>query len=528
MNIRLFGRSLTSALVRILFLTGLSAVARSVAAAPAVEIVLRVDLGEDLGQNFGSLFEAHTEDGAYTLGAGFLGLYNTYYREDRHAVHFFVRPARGARDYEAQSLPRPNDLAGVYLFARDGRLYAADPEAAVWDPEAGQWAPDAQALRGRLRLGKELLLFGQNRVDFNGNAILAAPEEGDYSRFYYALGRLFFYHTFRAGRQEYRPYQDDASGYTKLYACPWKPGEGAVDLSKAVVATLPFVGENPFSYGQLGKDVLTCSNIGGLYAFDGTSWRTIVEGELETSYQVYSMLNFQDRLLMGQYPTGELFSFDGKQTARLEGWPPRMPGVSGSAREAQTTTIYGGELFTGVWPWGELWRYHPDEQNWSFVRRMFARPPVTAATTHPYEKECAALGGVANQWGQRVTSLIPLGPDLIVSTSAKWPCPWEPKFCFVGEGAWQEYGAVTRLSAPGHLSAPLAWREGEMELRFVLEDGAMRILQDGNEAGRTHIGSPLEEGFSGAGGIATATWGQGIYGAYGGKTLEGEIRAPSM
>jgi hypothetical protein len=33
--------------------------------------------------------------------------------------------------------------------------------------------------------------------------------------------------------------------------------------------------------------------------------------------------------------------------------PPKLAGVSGSAREAQTTVIFGGEVLVDVWPWGD-------------------------------------------------------------------------------------------------------------------------------------------------------------------------------
>ncbi len=489
----------------------------------AVEITVGIDRGEDLGQNFGSLFEVRTKDGAFTLGAGFSGLYNTYHRSDRHTVHFFIRPANTVRDQTSKQLPRPSDLAGTYLFSQDGKLHADGPELKVWNPAEKRWEADAVQQRARMRLGNNLLVFDGSRVEFNGQEILSEPNEGRYYRFYYTHGHLFFYHTYWADQEGYRPYAADAQGYSKLYACPWHPGDGAANLAKAIVMTLPFVGENPFAYGQLHDDVLTCSNIGGLYAFNGREWRTIVDGDLKTSYQIYSMLNFQDRLLMGQYPTGELFEFDGESVQQLEGWPPRMPGVSGSAREAQTTAIYGGELFVGVWPWGEIWNYHPDLEQWTFVKRAFTHPTVTDSTTHPYENECKALGVVINQWGQRVTSLIPLGPSLMVSTSAKWPCAWEPKFDFVAGDQWKEYGAVIEMKIPGHLSAPLVWTAGATELHFRIEDNCMSIQQDRNPPVRVELGDALSGILTSTKEFEEITWEQGIYGKFRGASLRGEL-----
>ena len=491
-----------------------------------VEVRVVVVRGRDVGQDFGSLFEARTRDGAFVFGAGFLGLYNTYYRSDRHRVHFFIRPTDAVFEPALERLPRPNDLAGTYLFSQEGRLYAANPDVRVWSQTESRWELDTLSQRGRMRVGTDLLLFDDGgSVQCNGRAVLTSPERGSYYRFYYARGHLLFYHTHWAGKSGYRPYVTDAEGYTKLYACPWRPGDGgSVDPAKAVVKTLPFVGENPFAYGQLGEDVLTCSNIGGLYAFDGKRWRTVADGSLDTSYQVYSIINFYDGLILGQYPTGELFEFDGEKVTRLAGWPPRIEGVRANAREAQTTTIYGGDLFVGIWPWGELWRYRPDAKRWSFVKRMFKHPPTTYETTHPYENECAALGGVANQWGQRVTSLVVLRSSMMVSTSAKWPCEWEPKFDFVGGDKWKEYGTVTRLNIPGHLSAPIAWTDGPTELSFTAGAGGIRITQDGNVVAEAELASELAEAPLSAVDMGEVTWGRGVYGAFRGAALSGGIR----
>ncbi len=491
-----------------------------------VEMRVVVDRGRDVGQNFGSLFEGRSRDGAFVFGAGFLGVYNSYYRSDRHSVHFFIRPTDAVLEPVVERLPRPNEIAGTYLFSQQGRLYSANPGVRVWNQDASCWEPDSLSQRGRMRVGTDRLLFEDGvGVECNGRQVLASPEQARYHRFYYAHGHLFFYQTDWAGETGYRKHVSDAEGYTKLYACPWHPADGGpVDLDKAVVNTLPFVGESPFSYGQLGEDVLTCSNIGGIYVFDGEAWRTVLDGSLKESYQVYSMLNFHDRLLLGQYPAGELFEFDGEKVIRLVGWPPRLEGVRASAREAQTTTLYGGDLFVGVWPWGELWRYRHDTKRWSFVRRMFTHPPATDKTTHPYEKECAALGVVANQWGQRVTSLEVLGSSMMISTSAKSPCAWEPKFDFVGDGKWKAYGSVTRLEIPGHLSAPIAWTGGPTVLSFTVGTDGIRITQDGKVVAEAVLGGELAKAPRSAADMGGVTWGRGVYGAFRGAALSGEIR----
>ena len=530
--------------------------ARSAAEATVMKFTTRIEFGEDVGQNFGSLFEVPTRDGRLVIGAGFMGLYNTHFRSDRYTVQFFIRPTHGEREFATDHLPRPCDDAGTYLFDLDGKLYshshAHDKTVRWWNEGVRRWEADPSPVYGRMRLGDGMLLLGDGQVHYNGNPILTSPEQGAYNRFYYALGHLFFYHTYWAEKSGYRTYEADSEGFSRLYACPWTPGgaveEGSarsraqgsgegIDLSRAIVETLPVVGETTFAYGQLGGNVLTCSNIGGLYLFDGQAWKTLVEPQVGRSYQIYSMLNFYDRLLMGHYPTGLLYEFDGEKVTLLEGWPPRLAGVAPNAREAQTTAIYAGDLFVGVWPWGELWRQGPDTGQWYSVGRMFTHPPVTDETTHPYEKECVAHELVANQWGQRVTSLVPSGDSLMVSTSAKWPCEWEPRFDFLPDGKWQEYGSVMRLRTPGNLCASVRRTQAATELQFILNETEMRIMQDGEELASAKMdagrgaggGKRLATGDAGlaaevakAARLEQVAWGCGVFGLFAGATLDGK------
>jgi hypothetical protein len=60
-----------------------------------------------------------------------------------------------------------------------------------------------------------------------------------------------------------------------------------------------------------------------------------------------------------------------------------MKGVADWSREAQTTTIYRGDLYAGVWPWGELWRLDTVTKKWRLAQRMFSYPQLTAKFGHP-------------------------------------------------------------------------------------------------------------------------------------------------
>ena len=490
------------------------------------KVTVTIDRGPDRGQNFGSLFEATSRDGKLVVGAGFQNVYNTRYRGDRHAVQFFIRPAGDERTFSTEKLPRPNDLCGTYLFGRDGVVHSTYGGSKAWNPNAKAWR-DAPAIGGvgeTMRVARGVLEFGDSSVKYNRKVILRRPDQGNYQLFFYANGHLCFYHVKRGGRG-YRPYQNDEDGFSKLLACPWTPDAATVDLSQAVVLTLPVVGETTFAWGQLGRQIVTGSNIGGFYVFENGSWRMLLEPKIGVSYQLYSMMGFHDRLLMGQYPTGRLFEYDGKKISDLAGWPPKLDGVSPSAREAQTTVIYGGDLFVGVWPWGELWRYNRDSRRWAFMRRMFDHPSLSDKIVHPYDLENRG-GEVGNQWGQRVTSLVTSGPHLFVATSAKWPCPWEPKkFPFLAPSKWKAYGTVYRLKMPGHLGATTRWTDGPTTFEFAIHGVEMTVSQDGKPLAKTTLTGPLAERVDALRELKNVQWGEGIYGRFRSAAIEGEIKS---
>lgn len=488
-------------------------------------ITVTIDRGQDVGQSFGSLFETTSGNGEVVVGAGFQNAYNTRYRADRHAVQFYVRPTSGVRELTTEELPRPsNDLTGSYLFGRDGVVYSTFGGLKTWDSQSNSWQ-DAEGAGGThetMRVGNATLTFGDSSVTYNGRRILDPPEKGSYQLFFYANGHLCFYHVNRNDKP-YRPYVNDEDGFSRLYACPWTPEQPHVDLSNATTLRLPVVGETTFAWGQLGRQLVTGSNIGGFYVFDNQEWRMLLAPNLGVSYQLYSSLAYHDRLLMGQYPTGRVFVYDGKAISDQKGWPPVLDGVSNHAREAQTSVIYGGDLLVGVWPWGEVWRHNPDSHKWLFTQRMFDHPDISDQITHPYEVENQG-NSPQNKWGQRVTSLITNGPNLFISTSAKAPYKWEPKtYPFLAPQKWKSYGKVYRATMPGHLAAPTQWTDGPTTFKFVINGDELSIEQDGKRSATTTLTGSLAKKLSESGSVKTPEWGNGIYGRFGGPSINGSV-----
>jgi hypothetical protein len=497
----------------------------SAESAESTKITITIERGRDLGQSFGSLFEATSGDGELVVGAGFQNAYNTRYRADRHAIQFFVRPVNGKRELVTEELPRPSDnLTGAYLFGRDGAIYSTYGGLKTWDAKSRAWreAAESGGTHETMRVGSGELIFGNSTVTFNGRTIIEPPRKGSYQLFFYANGHLCFYHVNR-GDKPYRFYENDEDGFSRLYACPWTPEQPNVDLSAAVTMRLPVVGETTFAWGRLGEQIVTGSNIGGFYVFEDGAWRMLLEPKLGTSYQLYSSLGFHDRLLMGQYPTGRVFEYDGKKITDLKGWPPVLTGVSASAREAQTAVIYGGDLMVGVWPWGEVWRYNPDSRQWMFMRRMFDHPALSDEITHPYDVE-NRNHAVGNLWGQRVTSLIPNGPDLFIATSAKSPFDWDAKaFPFLAPDKWKSYGKVYRTTMAGHLAAPTKWTDGPTTIEFTIRGREIAIHQDGKRLATTTLTGSLAEQLDNVTALENVKLGDGIYGPFAGVSIKGHI-----
>jgi hypothetical protein len=495
-------------------------------AQPTVQITTVVNFGDDIGQNFGTLFEARNAKGDLVAGAGFAGVYNTLFRHDRHTLQFFIRPAEFSATVEA--LPRPSTDHGCYLFDYNGRIYAArqltDPLFRWWDQANRKWVEDPDFRPDITRNGDVVMNVAgkpltciDSQVQYDGKMLLDKPDVGHYHHFYYAAGYLTFFHNNRDGTPP---------PFSRLYACKWDPKTNQpLDLKSAAVLELTHPGETPFAIGQLDGKILNSSNRGGVYLFDGKKWTELRTPQPTGSYQLYSMLNWNDKLLLAHYPSGHLHEFDGKTITELDQWPPLMPGVSGSSREAQTTCIYGGDIFVGVWPWAELWRLDANADAWSFVQRMFTKPALTTAVTHPWDQEMLdfnAKHGTTmdfNSWGERVTGLVPMGDSLYVSTSAKAPWARDDRLEFLTDEVLQEYGRVYRMTVPGVLSVPIQWSDKPTTLQFTIANGRMTITQDGQPLGDTALPAapttPRDWKY---------TWSKGVFGPLGGHMTNHSVQ----
>jgi hypothetical protein len=496
-------------------MVALSLVVAPLAIGETLRLQVSFDLGPDRGQNHGTLFQLDAPDGTPLLGAGFLGAYNTFDRSDRRVLHVFER---SSAPLTVTPLPRVNDDAGVYLFDFAGQLYARsvnggrDTLPRRWTGSA--WEPAPEAPLGAIDVAGQPLIVGPDGLTHGQTRLLDwPPSAGRLDRPYYANGWVVV-------RNHFEP--DDPRIET-LVAWPWVPAQSIDHPASAVVQPLSHKGEFLYAMGQLGADLLVTTNRGGVYRLRDGRWERLREPDGK-SYQVYAALNFNDRLWLGQYPRGEILEYDGNAIHERPGFPPVLVGVSTNAREAQTLTLYGGDVYVGVWPWAELWRFTPGTDRWEFTRRMFTQPHLTANLTHPYEAETQARGPVLNQWGQRITSLVPLGNALYLSTSAKSSEPWTPAFDFLDADARAEYGRVYKLEKPGALAVPLPWTDGPDRVVVEFEPETIRVLHNGREIARApRAPANLRAQFPSP---IRLRLGKGLYGPFTGKALSGNIDPP--
>lgn len=504
------------AMIILLTLVGLvlALAACQAADTPLFSATVRADFGEDLGQSFGSLFEVRDASGRVILGAGFPDAFNTCVRTDRYDLQFYVRPTVETKPVR-ELLPRSTVITHTSLQDLDGSLYtytySGDNVVRRWDPAAGKWQDDpildkARATFGDgfMRVAGKLLVYQGGEAWYDGKLILAKPASGSYGTFYYALGHLFCYF-----------HDKNAEGpFTQIYACPWKPGDGPIDASKAVVFTTLTKSETTFAWGQLGTQVISFSNYGGTYVFEGGAWRVVRAPSPGVSYQVYATLNCNGDLLLGQYPTGRVLKYDGYEVTETPDSPPVQPGVATYSREAQSLMLYRGDLYCGVWPWAELWRRNADSGKWSLTESFFTKPPLTDKVGHPWEAELNAYNEANgtkyayNEWGHRVCSLGLWQGSLIAATSAKGPMRRDARFKFITDDVYEEYGRVWKHTLPGHLSAPVVYKTGGTELQCVLHRDKLVVLQDGVVRGEVALDPALVADLK----PAKVTWGRGLYG----------------
>jgi hypothetical protein len=468
------------------------------------DATIKLEIGEDLGQGLGSLFEVLDKEGKVILGAGFNDIHSTYLRDNNRILDFYYRGKDVKRIFERLLKPFSHEYNGSRLLLDGDNLLTYFREGnpvsltsirsdGTAQPYTGISKEDQDAFYGLQYVNNRRMVFHSYHVTYDGQEIFRSDHA---CLFYYVKGRLFVF-------------QNGAPSLLLVYR--WNP---SVDPRLTGDPERFEASGDLFIYGTCGNEVLLVTNNGSIYSYKDGQLAHIRETDGK-SWQGYSLTAWYDHHLIGHYPTGSLMDYADGKVEPFDPVLPVPPGVSSAAREAQTLTIYGGDLYAGVWPWGELWRLDSDTKEWEFIRRVF-EIPVTDMETAPYQELMKGKPDAINYWGQRIMNLAGTTEGLYISTMNKQGKPFLPEIHdFLTPEIVQQYGSIHRMSGVSQVSRQFVWKP-VTEFRFVYDAEGIRMYQDGELLKSKDI--PAELGFEGRAAHSLRI-GNGVYGPFGGKIL---------
>lgn len=222
-------------------------------------------------------------------------------------------------------------------------------------------------------------------------------------------------------------------------------------------------GSFPYVYARKDDSVISITNYGAALLFKDGDWcRMSMKDDVYScpelrvapldkprEIQFYSSVAYQGKVLLGEWPTGRLYEFDGQTLRPSDMTPPAISAVVEQrlGYEAQSMAEYCGDLFVGYWPKGEIWRYDHRENKWHYFKRFFSQEPGEYFIPHK-DRTADHLEGAF--FGQRITALVPFEESLYVSTSnlRSWKIGEEVPDTVGAEKA-EEYGAIYKITRAG-------------------------------------------------------------------------------
>jgi len=209
-----------------------------------------------------------------------------------------------------------------------------------------------------------VLECSSNTVRYGGDGHPSgSPVGGTIGCYYYGQGRLFCLFNY-SGR---------ATVGRESTHCPWNPGikdlfrwrrvrlSNWQDRASLSIRTVNWTGAGDSWRPTWRRSSIRWAAVG--YVEGGRPHRPV--------FKSTRLIHFGNRLLMGHYPTGNLYEYDGQQIRLLPDRPPAMPGVSKRARRGPRLCRYIAASFTRGSGRGErMWRYDRGRDRWKFIRRM--------------------------------------------------------------------------------------------------------------------------------------------------------------
>ncbi len=440
---------------------------------PMCEIAISMELPTDINQPFGSIFEISDQEGNLIASAFAPQTSSLFHLSDGRHVSFSVRGGSGEL-VSPRLLERPSrESACSTLFTLQGELFATTRaklntstdlkvlREGVWQTVTGRPELLCDGLQFAISIQGTPLVASDKGVDWGATRVFT-PESG--------LGPKYFYYYSSGFLVAYR-FGDSHSGVmSRLRLFKWVPGDPPLNHDSALLsAQMPI--DYPLCFGSIDKRILFATNSSKeVYAIDLNSYelKSIFKEQGSNSWQGYCMTRYYDRLLIGQYPSGQVYETDGRS---VQPFCAELPLSTEWSWEAQTFGYLHGQLLAGVWPWGQI--YQCDGRSWRLVGRCFPEPPL-ANVVAPYSQESKAAGQESNSWGQRINTLVQFNNRLFVATMNKSGASQGEET--LGEAA-RRYGMVLQFPLENHLDWSFRWAS-RTNLLFRVWQDHVEIYQD--------------------------------------------------
>ena len=455
-------------------------------------------LGVDNGRALGTLFELVTKDGDLLAAAGFANGMQTTASNDGRMINFFVGgngdpesrfpalPAALARPFGPTELFSMTTYRGqllAYRYHRPGVVRTWDEARQAWVAFTHRATDDSsqRSIRNIQTVDNRLLVIYDDAIRYGNRVVslepLALPDLAIIS-----MG------LFAAGHMSLSVVDKDHLGELRagVAVCSWSPDDAVLKGCRlnvhptgptgTTLERLPS-GLHVTSAGAL----LTYGLQGDVFALEGGTWTAVREGLPSESWQAYSSLDAAADVVLGHYPSANLFSIGRNNRGREWSIAEQQPGVvppNGVRRdELQSVMHFGGELLAGVWPWGEIFRGRRDG-DWNKFIEAFSRAGGEPDHRHPFE---SVVGN--NCLGQRVFQILPWRNGFVFSTTLKN----EDDECAKASAALtpaqlDEYGRVYYVERTNALACPFVWFGRASRLNFGLtDDNRLFVSQDGRQ-----------------------------------------------
>lgn len=468
-----------------------------------------VNQNKKINKETGSLFEFRDSNNNI-IGAGFQNSYSTYLRGKRRILNFFIASPKRPLTHEILPHPFAEYSKNKFQIAYNTRLTVLSNKLIAFPQhssstskilERGRWkkkpsfALEDNEIRGIRIIDGRDVLFAKDSILVNREIIF--KQKLTNNSYFYDRELIIFS-------------LNEVNNESTIYRCDWNPSK-KLNIDECMHFKLGKAQGSAYAILRFNEELMFATSRGNIFRLRKNLLEKIFDREVlgpNVSWQAYSFLEWYEKILIGQYPSGSLFGYDGKT---IEPFQPDIPAISGAKknqREAQTISVFAGELYVGVWPWGELWKLNRFSTKWELVERLFT-DPAPSDEEAPFYNKLHNSKPPQDSWGQRITSILPFENSLYVSTANKTKHQEEfLKAPFLTSTILSQYGAVHRFSGPIQLSCEVTDKE-RLDLNFEIKGSLLTIKQDGQTICENTFSSLpflLKRG--------TITEGFGVYGAF--------------